>query len=76
MEVLESEPAQPVKAWCFNQLARCNDMQGKRDQARAFRVKAKEADAYYVKGNRPAPYILYNAPGELSTQTYNYFDPY
>ena len=75
-EVLESEPVQPVKAWCFSQLARCMDMRGKRGEAEALRKEAKQADELYVKGNRPAPSILYNTPGEFSLETYNYFDPF
>jgi len=75
-EVLESEPIQPVQAWCFSQLARCMEIRGNSDEAEALRSKAKQADELYVKGNRPAPAILYNTPGELPPETYNYFDPF
>lgn len=76
METLDSEPVQPVKAWCFSQLARCMDMQGKIGEADVYRVKAKQADPLYPKGNRLPPAVLYITPGELPRETYSYLDPY
>ena len=75
-EVLDTEPVQPVKAWCLGQLARCMDMRGKIGEADAYRVKAKQADPLYPRGNRLPPPILYNIPGELPRETYSYLDPF
>ena len=51
-------------------------LSGMEDEAVKFLRDAKKLDQGYLKEDRLPPMILYNPPGELSTEYYSYFDTY
>ncbi|MFC2115157.1 tetratricopeptide repeat protein [Bacteroidota bacterium] len=76
LEYLEMDPIQPVKAWCYVQLASLYELNGKEEEAVKFLRDAKKLDQRYLKEDRLPPMILYNPPGELSNEYYSYFDTF
>ena len=76
LEYLETEPIQPVKAWCCAQLAGLNELIGREEEAEKLLTDAQKLDQRYLKEDRLPPMMLYNAPGELTNEYYSYFDTF
>jgi hypothetical protein len=76
MEYLETEPIQPIGAWCYASLARLKEMAGDETESVRLRALAKSMDPWYFKGDRLPPMLLYTRPGTLSNEYYSYFDKY
>ena len=75
-EYLETEPIQPLKAWCYAQLAEMQKYSGEISESDKNYAIAKKLDQRYLKENRLPPMVLYNKPGELPGDYYSYFETY
>jgi len=75
-EYLETEPIQPLQAWCYGQLAEMKKFSGDQVEADEYYAIAKKLDPMYLKENRLPPMLLYNEPGVLTNEYYSYFDKY
>ena len=75
-EYLETEPIQPLQAWCYGKLAEMEKYSGELNEADKNYAIAKKLDPMYLKENRLPPMILYNKPGELPDEYYSYLDTY
>ena len=73
---METDPIQPVKAWCYAQLADVYQMSGKREDSDKSLAEAQKLDQAYLKEDRLPPMMLYDPPGKLSFEYHSYFDTY
>jgi tetratricopeptide (TPR) repeat protein len=76
LEYLETDPINPLQAWCYGLLGKIKRIQGNEDEGTALLERAKNLDSWYSQAFGLPAGILYSPPGETYDGYMNYFGIY